>query len=212
LLIISFIIQNSNSYDYAGPYSELKEKSSMLPRLEYIKQARIRLGITQRKLAGLTGISTSMINQIESGRCKPSYETARKLFEILSSLEGKSSMKAGNICSTNLISVQRDEMLHSAIDKMRKNSISQIPVFDGSRVVGIISEDGLAKSMVEKDENKIRDTIISEVMEPPPPLVDVSTPAKAIVPLVRFARCVLVSERGNVIGIITLSDTLKMVE
>ena len=184
----------------------------MLPRLEYIKQARIRLGITQRKLAGLTGISTSMINQIESGRCKPSYETARKLFEILSSLEGKSSMKAGNICSTNLISDQRDEMLHSAIDKMRKNSISQIPVFDGSRVVGIISEDGLAKSMVEKDENKIRDTIISEVMEPPPPLVDVSTPAKAIVPLVRFARCVLVSERGNVIGIITLSDTLKMVE
>jgi predicted transcriptional regulator len=184
----------------------------MLPRLEYIKQARIRLGITQRRLAGLTGISTSMINQIESGRCKPSYETARKLFEILSSLEGKSSMKAGNICSTNLISVQRDEMLHSAIDKMRKNSISQIPVFDGSRVVGIISEDGLAKSMVEKDENKIRDTIISEVMEPPPPLVDVSTPAKAIVPLVRFARCVLVSERGNVIGIITLTDTLKMVE
>ena len=38
----------------------------MLPRLEYIKQARVRLGITQRKLATLTGISTSMINQIES--------------------------------------------------------------------------------------------------------------------------------------------------
>jgi predicted transcriptional regulator len=184
----------------------------MLPRLEYIKQARIRLGITQRKLASLTGISTSMINQIESGRCKPSYETARKIFEILSSLEGKSSMKAGTICSMNLISVQRHEALHSAIDKMRRNSISQIPVFDGSRVVGIISEDGLAKSMVEKDEKKIRDTIISVVMEPPPPVVDVSTPAKAIVPLVRFAKCVLVSERGNVIGIVTLSDTLKMVE
>src|ERR687885_38365 len=185
---------------------------TMLPKLEYIKQARIRLSITQRRLAQLAGISTSMINQIESGRCKPSYETARKIFEILSSLEGQSSMKAGNICSMNLISVQRDEMLHSAIDKMRKNSISQIPVFDSSRVVGIISEDGLAKSMVEKDENKIRNIIISIVMEPPPPVVDVSTPAKAIVPLVRFAKCVLVSQTGNVIGIITLSDTLKMVE
>jgi predicted transcriptional regulator len=184
----------------------------MLPRLEYIKQARIRLGITQRKLATLTGISTSMINQIESGRSKPSYETARKIFEILSSLEGKSSMKAGNICSMNLISVQKHEALYSAIDKMRRNSISQIPVFDASRVVGIISEDGLAKNMVEKDEKKIRDTIISVVMEPPPPVVDVSTPAKAIVPLVRFAKCVLVSETGNVIGIITVSDTLKMVE
>ena len=67
----------------------------MLPRLEYIKQARVRLGITQRKLATLTGISTSMINQIESGRCKPSYETARKIFEVLSSLEGLQFYEGG---------------------------------------------------------------------------------------------------------------------
>ena len=93
----------------------------MLPKLEYIKQARIRLSITQRKLALLTGISTSMINQIESGRCKPSYETARKIFEILSSLEGQSSMKAGDICSRKLISVQKHETLHAAINKMRSN-------------------------------------------------------------------------------------------
>jgi predicted transcriptional regulator len=184
----------------------------MLPRLEYIKQARIRIGITQRKLATLTGISTSMINQIESGRCKPSYETARKIFEILGSLEGQSSMKAGDICSRNLISVQKYETLNTAIDKMRSNSISQIPVFDGSRVVGILSEDGLAKSMVEKDEKNMRNMVISMVMETPPPVVDVSTPAKALVPLVRFAKCVLISEKSTVIGIITVTDTLKMVE
>jgi predicted transcriptional regulator len=184
----------------------------MLPRLEYIKQARIRIGITQRKLATLTGISTSMINQIESGRCKPSYETARKIFEILGSLEGQSSMKAGDICSRNLISVQKYETLNTAIDKMRSNSISQIPVFDGSRVVGILSEDGLAKSMVEKDEKKMLNMVISMIMETPPPVVDVSTPAKALVPLVRFAKCVLISEKSTVIGIITVTDTLKMVE
>jgi predicted transcriptional regulator len=194
--------------------SASKENKSiyMLPKLEYIKQARIRLSITQRRLALLTGISTSMINQIESGRCKPSYETARKIFEILSSLEGQSSMKAGDICSRKLISVQKHETLHAAINKMRSNSISQIPVFDGSRVVGILSEDALAKSMVEKDEKKLRNIVIMIIMEPPPPVVDVSTPAKALVPLVRFAKCVLVSEKGDVIGIITVTDTLKMVE
>ena len=181
----------------------------MLPRLEYIKQARIRLGITQRKLASLTGVSTSMINQIESGRCKPSYETARKIFEILSSLEGRTSMKAGDICSRQLISVQKDEKLHKAIDIMRDNSISQIPVFDSSRVVGILTEDGLAKVMVEKD---LRNAQVFHVMESPPPLVDISTPAKALIPLVRFAKCILVSEKGNVIGIVTITDTLKMVE
>jgi predicted transcriptional regulator len=184
----------------------------MLPRLEYIKQARIRLGITQRKLASMTGVSTSMINQIESGRCKPSYETARKIFEILSSLEGRTSMKAGDICSRHLISVQRGEKLHNAIDIMRNNSISQIPVFDTSRVVGILTEDGLAKIMVEKDEKELRNMQVAHVMEPPPPIVEVSTPAKALIPLVRFAKCILVSEKGNVIGIVTITDTLKMVE
>jgi predicted transcriptional regulator len=184
----------------------------MLPRLEYIKQARIRLGITQRKLASMTGVSTSMINQIESGRCKPSYETARKIFEILSSLEGSTSMKAGDICSRHLISVQRGEKLHKAIDIMRHNSISQIPVFDTSRVVGILTEDGLAKIMVEKDEKELRNVQVAHVMEPPAPIVDVSTPAKALIPLVRFAKCILVSEKGNVIGIVTITDTLKMVE
>jgi predicted transcriptional regulator len=184
----------------------------MLPRLEYIKQARVRLGITQRKLAALTGISTSMINQIESGRCKPSYETARKIFEILSSLEGRSSMKAGDICSRRPISVQKDEKLHKAIDVMRVNSISQIPVFDTSRVVGILTEDGLAKVMIEKNEKDLRNMQVFQAMEPPPPIVDVSTPAKALIPLVRFAKCILVSEKGNVIGIVTTTDTLKMVE
>ena len=185
---------------------------TMLPKLEYIKQARNRLSITQRRLAQLAGISTSMINQIESGRCKPSYETARKIFEILSSLEGQSSMKAGDICSRKLISAQKHETLHAVINKMRSNSISQIPVFDGSRVVGILSEDALAKSMVEKDEKELRNIKIMIIMEPPPPVVDESMPAKALVPLVRFAKCVLVSEKGDVIGIITVTDTLKMVE
>jgi len=184
----------------------------MLPRLEYIKQARIRLGITQRKLAALTAVSTSMINQIESGRCKPSYETARRIFEVLSSLEGRTSMKVGDICSRNLISVQKDQPLHTAIDVMRKNSISQIPVFDGSKVVGILTEDGLAKIMVEKDEKELRNVPAAEMMEPPPPLVDNSTPAKALIPLVRFAKCILVSEKGNVVGIMTITDTLKLVE
>jgi predicted transcriptional regulator len=95
---------------------------------------------------------------------------------------------------------------------MRVNSISQIPVFDSSQVVGILTEDGLAKVMLEKNEKDVRNMHVFQVIEPPPPIVDVSTPAKALVPLVRFAKCILVSEKGNVIGIVTTTDTLKMVE
>jgi predicted transcriptional regulator len=184
----------------------------MLPRLEYIKQLRTRLGISQRKLATHAGISASMMNQIETGRCKPSYETAKKIFEFLNSLEGKSSMKAADICSRTLISVQKNESIHAAISKMRSHSISQLPVFDDGIVVGILSEDRLAKTIAESNNKNLSDMSIASVMEPPPPIVDISTPAKALIPLVRFSKCVLVSETGNVIGVITLTDTLKMVE
>jgi predicted transcriptional regulator len=184
----------------------------MLPRIDYIKQARIKLRLTQRDLAILAGVSTSMVNQIESGRCKPSYETARKLFEVLGSHDGKSAMKAREICTLKVIFVQKNEPLQSAIEKMRQNSISQIPVFDGSKVVGLLSEDILARSMIEQEKTNFLEMSISKMMEPPPPIVDVSTPAKALIPLVRFTKCVLVSEKGEVVGIVTVSDTLKLVE
>lgn len=185
----------------------------MLPRIDYIKQGRIRLGMTQRELASLSGISTSMINQIESGRCKPSYDTAKKIFEVLSSQEGKTSLKAGDICSKEVISVQKDEKLEVAIEKMMKNSISQIPVFDVSKIVGLVSEDILARKVLESDDKKnIHQVPILQIMEAPPPIVDIATPAKALIPLVRFTKCVLVSRTGEITGIITISDTLKMAE
>lgn len=184
----------------------------MLPNLQYIKQLRIRLGLTQRILAAHTGISTSMINQIESGRCRPSYETARKIFEVLNSLEGQASIKAGDICSRSLMFVQKNDTLHDAIELMRKHSISQLPVFQDSRLIGVVSEDLLARIMIEKDQRDIKRMTVSAIMEPPPPIVDISTPAKALIPLVRFSKCVLVSEKGEVIGVITVTDTLKTVE
>jgi len=185
----------------------------MLPRIDYIKQGRVKLGMTQRELASLSGISTSMINQIESGRCKPSYDTAKKIFEVLSSQEGKTSLKAGDICSHEVISVQKDEKLEVVIEKMMKNSISQIPVREDSKIVGLVSEDILARKVLESDDKKnIHQVPILQIMEPPPPIVDISTPAKALIPLVRFSKCVLVSRKGEIIGIITISDTLKMAE
>lgn len=150
-----------------------------------------------------------MINQIESGRCKPSYETARKIFEVLSSLEGHSSTHAGDICSRNLVYVVKADSLHKAIELMRKNSFSQVPVFDTTTPIGLISEDGLVKHMVEKD---LKNMNVEDAMEPSPPVIDIATPAKALIPLVRFSKCALVSQKGSVVGIITVSDTLKMIE
>jgi predicted transcriptional regulator len=174
---------------------------------------RLKIGITQKKLATMTGVSTSMINQIESGRSQPSYETAKRIFDSLASLEGKSSShKAGDFCSKDVVKLKPSNTLHDAIKKMHESSISQIPIFDGQELVGVISEDGIVKHLADVGESELKNAKLADTMEPVPPIVDYDTPANVLVPLIRYSKCILVSKKSKIIGIITASDTLKMME
>ena len=185
----------------------------MLPRIDSIKQIRLKIGITQKKLAVLTGVSTSMINQIESGRSKPSYDTAKKIFENLAKLEGESSSHtAGDFCSKDIIKLKPSNTLHDAIKKMHELSISQIPVFVNSEIMGVVSEDGIVKHLVDMGEAELKKAKLADTMDPIPPIVDFDTPANVLVPLIRYSKCILVSKKSKIIGIITASDTLKMME
>ena len=184
----------------------------MLPRIDSIKQMRLKIGITQKKIADMAGISTSMINQIESGRSQPSYETAKRIFDSLATLEGESSSyTAGDFCSKDIVKMKPDDSLHDAIKKMNELSISQIPIFEGTDPVGLISEDGIVRHLSDggADLKKAR---ISGTMDPIPPIVDFQTPANVLVPLIRYSKCILVSKNTRIVGIITASDTLKMME
>ena len=185
----------------------------MLPRIDSIKQQRQKLGITQKKLASLTGVSTSMINQIESGRSQPSYETAKKIFENLSNLEGKSSSHtAGDFCSKEIVKLKPSDTLHDAIKKMHQLSISQIPVFDSKDIVGVITEDGIVKHLASTGGLELKNAKLEDTMDSVPPIVDWNTPANVLVPLIRYSKCILVSKNSHIVGIVTASDTLKMME
>lgn len=183
----------------------------MLPRLDTIRQTRQKLGITQKKLAGMCGVSTSMINQIESGRCKPSYDTAKRIFDNLASLEVKAlSQKAGSLCSVDIVKMGEEETLHDAVQMMRRHSISQIPIFDAKGPVGVVTEDGIVKHLASGSEGDLKETRLRDMMEPIPPIVDFDTPAGLLVPLIRYSKCILVSKESKITGIITASDTLKI--
>ena len=171
------------------------------------------MGATQKELASAAGVSTSMINQIESGRSRPSYETARRIFEALARLEGESaSHTAGDFCSTQVAKTSPDSTLHEAIGRMRDMSISQMPVFDGPDPVGIVSEDGILRHLSDSGGQDLGGTLVSQIMDPVPPVVDHGTPANVLVPLIRYSKCILVSKGGRITGIITASDTLRMME
>lgn len=161
----------------------------------------------------MTGVSTSMINQIESGRSQPSYETAKRIFDSLANLEGKSSShKAGDFCSKDVVKLKPSNTLHDAIKKMHESSISQIPIFNGQELVGVISEDGIVRHLADLGEAELKNAKLADTMEPVPPIVDYDTPANVLVPLIRYSKCILVSKKSKIIGIITASDTLKIME
>ncbi len=184
----------------------------MLPRLDSIRPTRTKLGITQKKLASMVGVSTSMINQIESGRCSPSYETACKIFESFVSLEkSTASHTAGDLCNRQIVKVRSSDTMQNAIALMRKYSISQIPVFAGKTVIGVISEDGIMRHMADEgsDPRRVR---VHKTMDVPPPIVDHDTPAHALSQLIRITKCIMVSKDSAIIGIITSSDALKILE
>jgi len=154
-----------------------------------------------------------MINQIESGRSQPSYNTAKKIFENLAKLEGESSSHiAGDFCSKDIVKLKPTNTLHDAIKKMHELSISQIPVFDNSEIVGIISENGIIKHLADLGEAGLRKAKLADTMDPVPPIVDYDTPANVLVQLIRYSMCILVSKKSKIVGIITASDTLKMME
>ena len=95
---------------------------------------------------------------------------------------------------------------------MRDLSISQIPIFDNSEVVGVISENGIIKHLADLGEAGLKKAKLEDTMDSIPPIVDSDTPANVLVPLIRYSMCILVSKKSKVVGIITASDTLKMME
>jgi len=184
-----------------------------LPSLETIKQQREKLHVSQKKLASMTGVSTSMINQIESGRSKPSYDTAKKIFENLAILEGESSSHvAGEICKTPVEKMKPTQTINDAIKKMNEMAISQIPIFDGSEPVGVVSEEGLVNKLASTNTKQWRKTQLKDAMTSVPPIINYDTPANTLGPLLQFTKCILVAKNSKIIGIITASDTLRMMQ
>ncbi|MCA9819747.1 MAG: transcriptional regulator, partial [Nitrosarchaeum sp.] len=68
------------------------------------------------------------------------------------------------------------------------------------------------KHLADIGEAELKNAKLVDTMEAVPPIVDYNTPANILVPLIRYSKCILVSKKSKIIGIITASDTLKMME
>ena len=164
----------------------------MLPELNTIKIIRTNLGLSQKQLAKECGISGAMLNQIEKNNAKPSYDTAKKIFEFLDTMQYKNQKKAGEICTKPVFSLKQSDTLDDAIREMKKREISQIPIFDGNTCKGMITEDGIIR--INPDSFN-RSTRLSRILEAEPPIVSSNHPANTLKHIIRISKCILASEK-----------------
>jgi len=184
----------------------------LLPSLDIIKRERERLRLNQKQLANMANVSTSMINQIESGRCKPSYETAKRIFEKLTNFEESQSETAEDICTWNIVKLKVTNTIDDARKKMNSVGISQIPIFDGKDPKGVVTEQGILSRLADADDkSNYKKTKLEDIMETIPAIVTHDTPVKSIVQLVRTGKFLLVT-KDTKFGIITASDALNIMD
>lgn len=179
----------------------------MMLELSEIKRMRKRFGLTQTGLAKKAGVSQSLIAKIESGRISPTYTKTKKIFEVLSSLEEEEKLKASEVMVHNIISINKSDKVKNAINKMKKYQISQMPVFDKKRVLGLVTEATIL-DMIAKGK-KVSDLNVEEVMQDAPPIVSKKTPINIIIELLKYSPLVIISSDGKLGGVITKSDILK---
>ena len=183
----------------------------MFPPLEEITQKRRRLGLKQAELAKLAGVSQSLIAKLESGKIDPSYNKVKAIFDALERLEVKEKIQAGKMVQDKIVSVQKSELVSKVIGLMKTHGYSQLPVFDGRRPVGSISEKAILRQILDgKGMEEIASLPASEIMEEAFPQVGQDAPLSLISSLLQVYPAVLVSKKGAVVGIITKADLLRI--
>jgi len=175
----------------------------MTYELEEIKKIRKKLGMTQTELANRAGISQSLIAKIESGRIDPTYTKAKKIFVALTELEKKEEVNAEQLMTSRIISITSAASIKEAISKMKRFQISQLPVIDINKSIGLVSESTILDALLKSKSAKVK-----EVMQESPPIVSKTTPVQVVSNLLKHYPMVLVSEEGRLIGLITKSDLL----
>jgi len=183
----------------------------MLPELDEIGKRRRRLGLKQAELARIVGVSQSFIAKLESGKIDPAYTKVRAIFDVLEHLEAKIKIQEEKVVPNQVIGVQKDELISKVIKLMREYGYSQIPVFDGKQAVGSISEKTILHQIIYgKDLAQISKLPAEAIMEEPFPQISEEAPLSLISSLLQTYSAVLVFKKGEIIGIITKADLLRI--
>ncbi len=176
----------------------------MLITGHYIKHLREEHGYSQQELARLARVSQAHIAKIESEKVDPRLSTVNRILDVLG--RGRKKPTCRSIMSRNIISASPMESLVKLIASMKKLGISQVPVFNEGRNTGSIRE----TTIIHNAHRNIKNMQVQDIIDEPFPVVNASDSTEVLPGLLEYHAAVLVSDRGEIAGIITKSDLLKV--
>jgi len=104
-----------------------------------------------------------------------------------------------------IVSVKPNEKIEEIIRIMKKHNISQTLVID-THVVGIITENNIIENIGLK--NKI---LAKDIMSNSPPIIEIDTPEKIIIELLKFYPLIIIKDKNLLKGVITKSNILELI-
>ena len=108
----------------------------------------------------------------------------------------------------SVVSTAPGALVRQALGLMRLHDVSQLPVMDGERCVGSVTEYHLTTRGLES--TRFLDATVGEVMDEPFPLVPAGEPVDAVTKLLsKTTPALLVQDGGRVAGIVTRTDMLQ---
>lgn len=178
--------------------------------ITHLKKIRKQLNLTQHQFAQLAGISQSLVAKIEAGKLDPTYSYVKKIEEAIALLTQQQEPEkcCKEAMHKGVISISSRQKLTDVLPLFTKHGISQIPVIEQEKVIGLLSEsviiNQIGKHLAQKQ--------VYEVMEDAPPVISAETNLQMVISLLSFAPLLIVQAKGELIGVITKADILKQLQ
>jgi cystathionine beta-synthase len=106
------------------------------------------------------------------------------------------------------VTVQPDDTLRTAFVRMRAADVSQLPVVDGDRIVGLVDESDMLGAVIEGSDRAF-ELAVKEVMVTRLETIAGDAPIRDLVPLFRRDLVAIVMDSGRFLGIATRLDLIN---
>lgn len=176
----------------------------MIFDITYLKKIRKQLNLTQYAFAKEAQISQSMVAKIESGKLDPTYSYVKKIEQAIQTLTKKEDKQAKDIMNKNIIAINKNEKIENAIKLFSKHNISQIPIKDKNKIIGLLTESSVLNNL-----QNLKDKTLEAFMEEAPPIIAKNAKTALINSLLKFYPILIVQDNGSLVGVITKADIIK---